>query len=73
MEGKVHTNGVMTMSNYCSPCPTFSGEVNITFEAIEQNGSAINLGGCNEDIFEDDDGNTIIDTVSSIIFPLQTD
>tara|TARA_B100001750_G_scaffold177679_1_gene145930 strand:- start:103 stop:2334 length:2232 start_codon:yes stop_codon:yes gene_type:complete len=69
LEGKVHTNGVMTMSNWCNPGPTFSGEVNITFEAIEQNGSAINWGGCDESIFEDDEQNTILDTVSTIIFP----
>jgi len=69
LEGKVHTNGVMTMSNYCNPGPTFTGEVNITFDAIDQNGNAINYGGCSEDIFEDDDGNTILDTVSTIIFP----
>ena len=43
----------------------FSGEVNITFEA-EQNGNAINWGGCNEGVFEDDDGNTILDTVSQL-------
>ena len=67
LEGKVHTNGNMTFSNY--GCPDFSGEVNITFEAIEQYGNAINWGGCNDDIFEDDDGNTILDTVSQIIFP----
>tara|TARA_B100001250_G_scaffold412342_1_gene443289 strand:- start:37 stop:2310 length:2274 start_codon:yes stop_codon:yes gene_type:complete len=69
LEGKVHTNGVMTMSNFCNPGPTFSGEVNITFEAIEQNGSAINMGGCSDEIFLDEDENTIIDTVSTIIFP----
>jgi hypothetical protein len=69
LEGKVHTNGVMTMSSYCNPGPTFTGEVNITFDAIDQNGNAINYGGCSEDIFEDDDGNTILDTVSTIIFP----
>lgn len=68
LEGKVHTNGVMTLTNYCNPGPTFTGEVNITFDAIDQNGNAINYGGCPEDIFEVD-GNTILDTVSTIIFP----
>ena len=68
LEGKVHTNGVMTMSNW--GCPDFSGEVNVTFEAIEENGNAINYGSCDEgDLFEDDDGNTILDTVSQIIYP----
>jgi len=67
LEGKVHTNGTMTFSNY--GCPDFSGEVNITFEAIEQNGNGVNWGGCNDNVFEDDDGNTILDTVSQIIFP----
>ena len=67
LEGKVHTNGVMTMSN--AGCPTFTGEVNITFDAIEQNGTAINYGNCSEEIFEDEDENTILDTVSTIIFP----
>ena len=67
LEGKVHTNGSMTFSQY--GCPDFTGEVNVTFEAIEQNGNAINWGGCDEDVFEDSDGNTILDTVSQIIFP----
>ena len=52
----------MTFSNY--GCPEFSGEVNITFEAVEQYGNAINWGGCNDNVFEDDDGNSILDTVS---------
>ncbi len=68
LEGKVHTNGVMSFSNWCQPGPQFSGEVNITFEAIEENGSGINWGNCDEDIF-DVDGSTILDTVSRIIFP----
>ena len=67
LEGKVHTNGVITFSQY--GCPEFSGEVNITSEAIEQNGNAINWGGCSDNVFDDDDGNTILDTVSQIIFP----
>ena len=67
LEGKVHTNGNMTFSNY--GCPDFSGEVNITFEAIEQYGNAINWGACNDNIFEGDDGVSILDTVSQIIFP----
>ena len=54
LEGKVHTNGSMTFSQY--GCPDFSGEVNVTFEAIEQNGNAINWGGCDEGVFEDSDG-----------------
>lgn len=67
LEGKVHTNGQMVMSNY--GCPDFSGEVNITFEAIDEFGNAIqNHSNC-DDSFEDDDGNTILDTVSQIIFP----
>ena len=69
LEGKVHTNGVMTFSNWCSPPPDFTGEVNVTFEAIDQNGNAINWGGCDEDVFDDGQGNSILDTVSQIIFP----
>ena len=67
LEGKVHTNGAITFSQY--GCPDFSGEVNITYEAIEQYGNGINWGGCSDNVFEDDDGNTILDTVSQIIFP----
>jgi len=67
LEGKVHTNGQMVMSNY--GCPEFTGEVNITFEAVDEFGNAIqNYDNCN-DSFEDDDGNLILDTVSTIIFP----
>ncbi len=67
LDGKVHTNGQMAMSNY--GCPTFSGEVNITFEAVDNFGSAIsNYQNCS-DSFEDEDGNLILDTVSTIIFP----
>ena len=36
LEGKVHTNGTMTFSNW--GCPDFTGEVNVTFESIEQMG-----------------------------------
>ena len=67
LEGKVHTNGTLTFSNW--GCPDFTGEVNVTFESIEQTGNAINWGGCGDDVFDDDDGNTILDTVSQIIFP----
>jgi hypothetical protein len=67
LEGKVHTNGNMTFSNY--GCPEFEGEVNITFEAVDQGGGIDSWGACNDNIFEDDDGNTILDTVSTIIFP----
>jgi hypothetical protein len=67
LEGKVHTNGDMVFSNY--GCPEFTGEVNITFEAVENGGGIGSWGACSDDIFEDDDGNTILDTVSTIIFP----
>ena len=67
LEGKVHTNGQLVMSNY--GCPDFSGEVNITFEAIDEYGNAIQGYQNCEDSFEDDDGNLILDTVSTIIFP----
>ena len=67
LEGKVHTNGDMVFSNY--GCPEFSGEVNITFDAIDNGGGIGSWGACSDDIFEDDDGNTILDTVSTIIFP----
>ena len=67
LEGKVHTNGDMVFSNY--GCPEFTGEVNITFEAVENGGGIGSWGACSDDIFEDDDGNSILDTVSTIIFP----
>jgi len=67
LEGKVHTNGNMAFSNY--GCPEFSGEVNITKEAVDNGGGIGSWGGCDEGIFEDEDGNTILDTVSTIIFP----
>ena len=67
LEGKVHTNGQLVMSNY--GCPDFSGEVNITFEAVDEFGNAIQGYQNCEDSFEDDDGNLILDTVSTIIFP----
>ncbi|MFM1594514.1 MAG: hypothetical protein ACKJRS_09140, partial [Woeseiaceae bacterium] len=67
LEGKVHTNGDMVFSNY--GCPEFSGEVNITFDAVDNGGGIGSWGACSDDIFEDDDGNTILDTVSTIIFP----
>ena len=67
LEGKVHTNGQLVMSNY--GCPDFSGEVNITFDAVDEYGNAIQGYQNCEDSFEDDDGNLILDTVSTIIFP----
>jgi hypothetical protein len=67
LEGKVHTNGNMAFSNY--GCPEFSGEVNITKEAVDNGGGIGSWGGCDEGIFEDEDGNIILDTVSTIIFP----
>ena len=56
----------MTFSNWGV---RFYGGGNVTFESIEQNGNAINWGGCDDGIFEDNDGSTILDTVSQIIFP----
>ena len=67
LEGKVHTNGQLVMSSY--GCPDFSGEVNITFDAVDEYGNAIQGYQNCEDSFEDDDGNLILDTVSTIIFP----
>ena len=67
LEGKVHTNGNMSFSNY--GCPEFAGEVNITSEAVDAGGGIGSWGGCDEGIFEDEDGNSILDTVSTIIFP----
>ena len=66
LEGKVHSNGQMVMSIY--GCPEFTGDVNITHEAIEEFGSGITGGDC-ENSFLDEEGNSIIDTVSTIIFP----
>ncbi len=66
LEGKVHTNGQMVMSS--AGCPEFTGEINITHEAIEEFGSGITGGDC-ENSFLDLEGNSIIDTVSTIIFP----
>jgi hypothetical protein len=68
LEGQVHTNGTMVMSNY--GCPTFLGEVSVTFEAIE-NGGGVSYAAC-DDVFEmDEDGETIsiLDTVGSISWP----
>jgi hypothetical protein len=67
LEGKVHTNGRMVMSNF--GCPEFD-QVAITSDIVDQFGnSAIqNYNNCS-DSFEDDDGNSIIDTVATIIFP----
>ena len=65
LEGKVHSNGQMVMSIY--GCPEFTGDVNITHEAIEEFGSGITGGDC-ENSFLDEEGNSIIDTVSTIIF-----
>ena len=67
LEGKVHTNGSMSFSNY--GCPEFEGEVNITFEEVDNGGGIASWGACSDNIFEDDDGNMILDTVSAIIFP----
>ena len=67
LEGRVHTNGQMVISN-AAGCPQFTGVVNITHEAIEEYGSAITGGDC-ESSFLDEDGNSIIDTVSRLIFP----
>ena len=67
LEGKVHTNGRMVISNY--GCPEFD-QVAITSDIVDEYGnSAIqNFNNCS-DSFNDDDGNSIIDTVARIIFP----
>ena len=39
LEGKIHTNGQMTMSSF--GCPDFSGEVAITHDAIEEYGTGV--------------------------------
>ncbi len=41
----------------------------LPFDAVENGGGIGSWGACSDDIFEDDDGNTILDTVSTIIFP----
>ena len=67
LEGKIHTNGQMTMSSF--GCPDFSGEVAITHDAIEEYGTGVvGYNNCS-DSFEDDDGNMILDTVSTIEYP----
>ena len=69
LEGSVHTNGTMVMSQY--GCPDFTGEVSITHKAIED-GGGVQYGPC-QDVFEeeDDDGETIsiLDTVKTIDWP----
>ena len=68
LEGEVHTNGTMVMSNY--GCPEFTGAVSITFKAIE-NGGGVSYAGC-EDVFEieeDDEIISILDTVATITWP----
>jgi len=70
LEGKVHTNGDIIFSNY--GCPEFSGEVNITHEAVADGGGIGSWGACDESVFEEDVGGetiTILDTVDAIIFP----
>ena len=70
LEGKVHTNGDIVFSNY--GCPDFSGEVNITHEAVTNGGGIGSWGACDESVFEEDIGGetvTILDTVDAIIFP----
>ena len=72
LEGKVHTNGNIVFSNY--GCPEFSGQVNITHEAVENGGGIGSWGACDESIFEEEIGGetvTILDTVDAIIFPPQ--
>ena len=64
LEGKVHTNGTMVMSQY--GCPSFSGEVSITFKAIE-NGGGVQYNNC-DDVFEVD-GVSILDTVPTENWP----
>ena len=70
LEGKVHTNGDIVFSNY--GCPEFSGQVNITNEAVANGGGIGSWGACDESVFEEDIGGetvTILDTVDAIIFP----
>ena len=70
LEGKVHTNGDIIFSNY--GCPEFSGQVNITNEAVANGGGIGSWGACDESVFEEDIGGetvTILDTVDAIIFP----
>ena len=70
LEGKIHTNGTMVMSNY--GCPTFTGEVTITFKAVEDGGGGVDYANCDEDIFENEvDGETvsILDTVGTEKWP----
>jgi tetratricopeptide (TPR) repeat protein len=69
LEGKVHTNGDMVFSNY--GCPEFTGEVNITFEAVENGGGIGSWGACSDDIFEEEIRKQVeiaIDEADAVIF-----
>lgn len=60
--GRVHTNGTMSLSNF--GCPEFLGTVTLG----DINGG-INYGSCDQSVFENDQGESIIDTVPNIVFP----
>ena len=71
LEGKVHTNGTMVMSQF--GCPEFTGEVTVTFDAVNNGDGGVDYGGCDESIFEQEDENgetvSILDTVISEAWP----
>ncbi len=65
LEGRIHTNGEMSFSQY--GCPEFYGnDIQVTLGDLE---GGYNLGGCTEDIFLDDEGNSFLDTIPEISFP----
>ncbi len=63
LEGRIHTNGQISLSNF--GCPNFSGRVTLG----DQNGGINSWGACDEDVFLNDDGVSILDTVKHIKFP----
>ena len=60
----------MSFSNY--GCPEFEGEVNITFEEVDNGGGIASWGACSDNIFEDDDGNMILIPFRLLFFHLIT-
>ena len=70
LDGKIHTNGQIHFSNW--GCPEFSGSVSVTEEAMVENGGSGTFGNnyqnCANTSLEED-GVSIVDTISQIIFP----
>ncbi|NQV38444.1 MAG: hypothetical protein HQ509_10630 [Candidatus Marinimicrobia bacterium] len=64
LEGRVHTNGTISLSNF--GCPTMRPGSSVS---LGENGGINYSASCDESIFEDEDGNSIIDTIPDIVYP----